>query len=302
MRTLFSLPTLRVVRSSLTGLRIAGKGNATPRLRRRRRGYPPSVPELPDVEGFRRVVEDHAAGQRVVAVRVRDNDVLHANERSFVRTVRGATVASPSRHGKWLCVPLGSGRFPQLLVHFGMTGSFVWNADEADHRHDRIVFELENSSLRYRDMRKLTGIRLATRQSDRDSVLGDLGPDAASVSRDGLRERLTRSRRRVKPALMDQTVLAGLGNLCVDEILWRSRLAPSTATTDLTRAQWTTLHARTGSVLRTSVPAGHVPDRPSWLTGHRDGPDRRCPRCGSGLRHDAVGGRSTVWCPHCQPI
>ncbi|GAA4866262.1 Fpg/Nei family DNA glycosylase [Saccharopolyspora cebuensis] len=259
------------------------------------------MPELPDVEGFRRVVADHAAGATTRRVRVRDAGVVHGSADAFARELTGRTFGRPDRHGKWLVVPTG-GRFPELLAHFGMTGAFVWGGtDEPDHRHDRVVFEFDGGALRYRDMRKLTGLRWARDESEADDVLGDLGPDAAAIDRDDLRARLTRSRRQLKPALMDQTALAGLGNLCVDEILWRSRLPPDAATTELRAPEWTNLHRRLGAVLRQSSRVGRVPDRPSWLTGHRDEHDGRCPRCSTALRRGRFGGRATVWCPHCQP-
>lgn len=261
------------------------------------------MPELPDVEGFRRLVAEHAAGSRVQSVRVLDKGVLHAPARAFTRGIRGRTLELPHRHGKWLRIPTrGSGtEFPQLMVHFGMTGSFEWTPqDQADHKHDRVVFELSNGSLRYRDMRKLTGLWLAEDESGIDAIIGDLGPDAADVSRASLRRQLTSRARRIKPAMMDQKLLAGLGNLCVDEILWRARCAPSAMTTDLPAAQWSVVHARMGSVLRSSCRAGHVPDHSSWLTGHRYEKDAHCPRCATPLRRERTGGRSTVWCPCCQ--
>ncbi|RRO16987.1 Fpg/Nei family DNA glycosylase [Saccharopolyspora rhizosphaerae] len=261
------------------------------------------MPELPDVEGFRRVVADHATGSEVRSVRVLDPGVVHTSATGFTRALEGRVLGEPIRWGKWLRVPTRSRpEYPQLLAHFGMTGAFVWTSGEdADHRHDRVVFEFRDGSLRYRDMRKLTGLWLATEESDVAELLGELGPDAAGVSRRDLRERLTRTSRRLKPALMDQTAVAGLGNLCVDEILWRSRLAPTRSTADLDSAQWARLHARLRSVLRSSSRVGHVPDRPSWLTGHRDERDARCPRCSTALKRSRIGGRSTVWCPQCQP-
>lgn len=261
------------------------------------------MPELPDLEGFRRVVADHVVGSKVAAVRVLDAGVVHTSPEEFARALQGRVLSEPSRCGKWLRVPTRNrSGFPQLLAHFGMTGAFVWTpGEQADHRHDRVVFEFRDGALRYRDMRKLTGLRLATERSEVEELLGDLGPDAAGVSRRDLRARLTRTARRIKPALMDQTVVAGLGNLCVDEILWRSRLAPTLSTTDLQTAHWARLHARLGSVLRSSSRVGHVPDRPSWLTGHRDEHDARCPRCSTPLSRSKIAGRSTVWCPRCQP-
>jgi formamidopyrimidine-DNA glycosylase len=100
---------------------------------------------------------------------------------------------------------------------------------------------------------------------------------------------------------MDQTVVAGLGNLVVDEVIWRSCAHPTRATSELSGADVRCVHQRMRTVLRHSIAAGRVPDRASWLTGRRDERDGVCPRCGTRLRHSRVAGRHSVWCPRCQP-
>jgi formamidopyrimidine-DNA glycosylase len=184
-----------------------------------------------------------------------------------------------------------------------MTGGLTWAdaGDDARHRHDRVVFVMRGGELRYHDMRKLQGLRLADDEVAIERVLADLGPDAAGLSRAEMRERLGAARRRVKAALIDQTVIAGLGNLLADEILWRARIAPGRAVRDLDDDDHARLHRAMRRVLRDSIRAARVPPRPSWLTGVRDDHDGRCPRCGTALSRGRVGGRSTVWCRRCQP-
>jgi formamidopyrimidine-DNA glycosylase len=266
------------------------------------------MPELPDVEGFRRTAAE-ATNQQMTAVRVHDSQVLRSTRpREFSQALQDRYLVHPQRHGKWLLLPTSASpdgsadALPAVLVHFGMTGMLLWCSPDADsHAHDRIVFRFDRGELRYRDMRKLQGVHLARSGSEVDEILGDLGPDAFDVPSSTFHERLTRTRRQIKPALMDQTVVAGLGNLTVDEILWRARLHPHRATTDLTASELGRLSRRTQSVLRQAVRAGRVPDHRSWLTGHRDDPSGQCPRCSTPLRHGRVGGRSTIWCARCQP-
>jgi formamidopyrimidine-DNA glycosylase len=100
---------------------------------------------------------------------------------------------------------------------------------------------------------------------------------------------------------MEQSVLAGLGNLLVDEICWRARIRPTRAVADLDDDEVKALHRAMTQVLRTAVRHGRVPGLPRWLTGARDAPDPHCPRCGGRLDHARVGGRTTLWCPRCQP-
>jgi formamidopyrimidine-DNA glycosylase len=258
------------------------------------------MPELPDVEGFRRVFAEHGAGRRVESVRVADPGVLReVGADRLRRTLTGRCFGEPERRGKWLIVPLSTD--PVLLLHFGMTGSIVWEGDRSrPHRHDRVTFVLGDGELRFRDMRKLRGIWLAPDRAAADRLLAGVGPDALTVSRTEFGE-LVGARRRVKATLMDQSALSGLGNLLTDEICWRARIDPHRAGDGLGDAEVRRLYAAMRRVLRDAIPTGRVPGRRSWLTGRRDDTDPACPRCGTGLHHGRVAGRGTFWCPECQP-
>jgi formamidopyrimidine-DNA glycosylase len=259
------------------------------------------VPELPDVEGFRRVLADHAAGHPIRRVDVLDPGVLREVSADRIReALRGRRFRRPRRHGKWLVTPV-TGSELAVLLHFGMTGALHWvDNKEGRHRHDRVVFEFGEGELRYRDMRKLQGIRLIRDQSELEHVLGEVGPDALEVSRDQLRESLTSVRRQVKAALVDQSIIAGLGNLLADEILWRARIHPRRSCAHIGTKELGRLHTSMGAVLRQSIREGRVPPRRSWLTGRRDEESGSCPRCGTTLSHGRIGGRGTTWCRRCQ--
>ncbi|TDV43091.1 Fpg/Nei family DNA glycosylase [Actinophytocola oryzae] len=259
------------------------------------------MPELPDVETFRRVLARHAVDRPIRRVEVADPGVLRDVGTRRLRTVlRGRRFEQPRRHGKWLVAPTVDG--PVLVLHFGMTGSLRWATDGEDrHRHDRVVLTFDEGELRYRDMRKLQGVRLVADEAALDRLLSGLGPDALDVSREEFVETVGGLRRTVKTALVDQELVAGLGNLLADEILWRARVHPRCSCARLGRRELGGLHTAMGAVLRQAVKDGRVPPRRNWLTGHRDDPDGTCPRCATPLHHGRVGGRGTVWCPHCQP-
>ena len=257
------------------------------------------MPELPDVEGFRRVMAEHGTGRRITAVRVADPQVLHGVGRRRLCELTGHRFSAPERHGKWLIVPLSGG--PILLLHFGMTGSLIWNGTPTEpHRHDRVTFAVAGGELCYRDMRKLQGLWLAEDRAAVDRLLGGLGPDALAMSRTDFAE-VARSRRQIKATLIDQSAVAGLGNLLCDEICWRARIDPRRRGDGLSPAERDRLYSAMRRVLRAAIPTGRVPGRRSWLTGHRDDPDRTCPRCGTMLCRGRTAGRGTVWCPRCQP-
>ncbi|MFI6345135.1 Fpg/Nei family DNA glycosylase [Streptomyces sp. NPDC050560] len=258
------------------------------------------MPELPDVEAYLRVFDGCAGGRQVRRVEVRDSGVLRGMTAAGLRReLTGRRFGRPERRGKWLLAPTGG---PTLLLHFGMTGELVCaEGGRERHPHDRVVFVLGGGrELRFRDQRKLKGLWLAHGLEDERRVIGDQGPDAGALSRAGLDAALAGHRGRLKPTLTDQSVLAGLGNLLADEILWRARLHPRTPVPALSDAQRGRLHRDMRATLRASVASGRVPPGRDWLTGHRDAPAGDCPRCGTRLARGRVGGRGTVWCPHCQ--
>lgn len=270
------------------------------------------MPELPDVEGFRRLLAAKAAGQRIVRVAVPAPEILrNTSPQRLSRSLAGCRLGQPGRHGKWLCAPAGQ---RTLLLHFGMDGSLRWldsagggSAEDGSAEdgagpspHDRLLLCCERGELRYRTTRKLGGVWLVSGQEELAAVTGPLGPDALGVDLAGLTARLGRRRGAVKPALMDQSVLAGLGNLTVDEILWRARVHPLAPASGLSRPQLRRIHDAMREVLAASVAVGRVPPEAGWLTGARDERAAACPRCGTKLRRSRVGGRGTAWCPRCQ--
>ena len=176
----------------------------------------------------------------------------------------------------------------------------VGNADPADD-YERLVVRLDRGELRYADLRKLRGVWLTASDEQAAAVMGRQGPDALSVERRTFIDVLRGRRGGLKASLMDQSVIAGLGNLLTDEILWQARLHPSRPVARLDEDELRRLHTTMKRVLRTAVRHGRVPGLRRWLTGARDGPDPSCPRCGTRLARGRFGGRTTLWCPRCQP-
>ncbi|GAA1930317.1 Fpg/Nei family DNA glycosylase [Streptantibioticus ferralitis] len=257
------------------------------------------MPELPDVEGFRRVLDSCVRGRSIERVEVADPGVLReVTPWRLERALVGRCFAEPRRHGKWLIAATDG---PVVLLHFGMTGSLVC-CSPADPlgRHDRVAFVAGERQLRYRDQRKLQGIRLVADQDGVRRALSELGPDALDVGPAEFDELIDGRRARIKAVLMDQSVLAGLGNLLADEILWRARVAPDRQAAGLAAEERRRIHRAMRRVLRDSVRVGHIPAGSTWLTGRRDSPDPACPRCGTRLRRGRITGRTTLWCPHCQ--
>jgi formamidopyrimidine-DNA glycosylase len=182
-----------------------------------------------------------------------------------------------------------------------MTGELVWTIRTDHHPHDRVVFILERGELHYRDQRKLQGIWLARDEREEDRIMGHQGPDALDVDDPGFRELLAEHRGRIKAVLMDQEIVAGLGNIATDEILWRARIHPARHANELNAAEVRRLHRSMRRVLGESIRQGRIPDRRGWLTGVRDQARPACPRCGATITRTRTGGRRSYWCPRCQP-
>jgi formamidopyrimidine-DNA glycosylase len=257
------------------------------------------MPELPDVEGFRRFLAGHAHGRKVTGVDVLDPPLVrNRTSRSFERALVGHRFGTPRRHGKWLIAPLGDA---EVLIHFGMTGGLAWAPGaQGRHPHDRIIFVCEGGELRYNNMRRFGGIWLARKGDERDRITGPLGPDAAALDWAEFGELLARRRGGIKAALMDQRLVAGLGNLMCDEILWRACVHPRTELAELGSRRRKRIYEALRAVVSESSRYGRVPHGQRWLTRVRDDRQAVCPRCGSRLRWATVAGRTACWCPRCQ--
>jgi formamidopyrimidine-DNA glycosylase len=257
------------------------------------------VPELPDVEGFRRHLARHARGRSIERVEVLDRELVrNRRPRALRRALDGERFAAPERHGKWLIAPVGE---VELLLHFGMTGALTWSERSGErHPHDRLVFVCDRGELRYNNMRRFGGVWLARDEAERARVTGPLGPDAARLERQQFERLLAGRRGGIKAALMDQRLLAGVGNLLSDEILWRARVNPATPVAQLRPPERQDLYAALRGAIGESTRYGRVPHGSRWLTRVRDDRDASCPRCGTRLARATLAGRTACWCPRCQ--
>ncbi len=258
------------------------------------------MPELPDVEGFRRYWSRYMTGERARRVEVPTPAIVRNRRASTLRdSLRGRRFERPDRHGKWMIAPTDG---PTLLLHFGMTGGLHWSGtDGADrHRHDRLIFVTGSGEMRYRNMRMLGGAWLARDEAELDRIVGSLGPDAADLGTKELESLLEGRRGGAKATLMNQRVLAGIGNELSDEFLWRARIHPARRLNALGSRKRRELAEAVGEVLAESNRHGRIPREPGWLEEQRGRRDARCPRCGRPLRRSRIAGRTSYWCPRCQ--
>ncbi len=260
------------------------------------------MPELPDVEVFRRRVGAQGLGRRIEAVDVRDHKRLHhVSAARLERELRGHAFDAVRRHGKVLFLRIG-GNSHQLVLHFGMTGAVAFYDDpDNEPAHARFVLGFDDGGrFAFDNQRRFGWIELA---DDIEGYLAakGIGPDALAFDADDLQALLAGRRGMIKPALMDQETIAGIGNVYSDEILFQAGVRPDRRVADLTTQEIGTIHCQLQRVLETAIehdaaPA-HMPR--TWITPHRGGDDP-CPRCGGKLKTRRVSGRSAWFCPQCQ--
>lgn len=267
------------------------------------------MPELPEVQTIACDLRaEGLPGTRIERVRLLQPLVVRGAASSFRRRLRGSTIASVGRHGKLLLLGLGGGL--TLTIHLKMTGQLsLVPQGEPTPKHTHAVFELEGGrELRFRDVRRFGYLALVDAEG-LEEALSALGPDALAVSLPRFREILGRHRGRLKPLLMDQRVLAGVGNIYANEMLFAAGINPWRSAESLDQAEVRRLHGAMGRVLREAIRCrgssisdfvdtqgrvGRFQER------HRVYRKEICPRCGGPIVKE-MRGRSTFWCPACQP-
>lgn len=271
------------------------------------------MPELPEVETYRRFIDELAVGQTITGLEVRDAHVLAVPEDELRAGLLGRTITGTSRLGKNCFVELDNGRL--LVLHFGMTGDIGAFREAADApRFTRVAWQLADSglSLAFIDPRKFGRIRLAD-SAEAYQKAKKLGPDALQITAAELHQKLSRRRVFVKPLLLDQSLTAGLGNWIVDEVLFQAKIHPERIGNSLAEQETTALHAAIQLVLTTAIQHEanyrHFPK--SFLIHAREWDDSATPGSDAHTfcpRHPAVkidkyyvGGRATYTCPKCQP-
>jgi len=259
------------------------------------------MPELPDVEMFKRYLDTTSLRQRIDDVAVRNPYVLKdTSPRELAHDLEGRRFESSRRHGKHLFVR--ADRDVWLRLHFGMTGSLQYFKNDArEPRHTRVLFVFaKGHSLAFDDQRQFGQIGLV-KDVDKFLKKSALGPDALEIDLEEFRKILKKHRGAVKSVLLNQKLIAGIGNIYADEILFLTRIHPTTEISSLRDKALAKLFRSTRHILKRAIAAKADIDRmpKSWLLPHR-GKRGRCPRCGRDLKSSTIGGRTAWFCPNCQ--
>ena len=284
------------------------------------------MPELPEVEVVRRGLERWVAGRTIATVEVRHPRAVRRHLEGadhFVAALTGRTLTAAHRRGKYLWLPMaepeGTSSGRALVAHLGMSGQLlVEKPGEPDEVHLRARFRFTDGGreLRFVDQRTFGGLAVE------DGADDDIPPRLAHIAIDPLdpgfdadafSAALRRRRTEVKRALLDQTLIGGVGNIYADESLWRAQLHGARPTDKLTRAQVSDLLEGVRDVLGESLEQGgtsfdslyvDVNGQSGYFSRHLavyGQLDRPCPRCGTPIRRESFMNRSSYSCPQCQP-
>ncbi len=275
------------------------------------------MPELPEVETVLRGLRARALGRLIAAVEVISPLIIVGPQDEFAGAVTGRSIKNVERKGKALAMELASqnGAAPlYLLLRLGMTGQFILAPRDAPlepHTHLRLLLHDGARELRYRDVRRFGRIRCCTRD-ELDGIFARLGPDAREISEAQFIDALRGRRGAIKSCLMNQALLSGLGNIYADEALFVAGIHPLTQAGRLSLNKVRRLHRAVKKVLDNAVNLQGTSFRDYIDVEGRPGnflPRLRvyqrtgepCRRCRQPIRRIIVAGRSSHFCPRCQP-
>ena len=276
------------------------------------------MPELPEVETVRRGLAQWVVGRTISSIEVRHPRAVRrhlAGAPDFTAALTGRRVVGVRRRGKYLWLPLDSG--DAVLAHLGMSGQLLMldaTASAGPHLRVRFSFDDGGLQLRFVDQRTFGGLSLSDGGAELPPEIAHIAPDVLEEAFDDevFHAKLRRRRTGLKRALLDQSLISGVGNIYADEGLWRAKLHYARATETMRRPETTRLLEGVRSVMASALDQGGTSfdslyvnvngesgyfDRSLAVYGRRDEP---CPRCGTPIRRELFMNRSSFFCPHCQ--
>ncbi len=261
------------------------------------------MPELPEVETVVRTLAPRLTGRRILDARFSSRHVVRQNFATLRKKVRGQKVKSVRRHGKFIVLELDRGF---LTIHLGMTGKLLLDSEPGPYA--RAVFTLDQGLLVYDDIRHFGRIEWSRELLERAAALG---PDALEIGLEDFLKLLKSRRAQVKPLLLNQRFLRGMGNIYTDEALFEARIHPRAMASSLSRARASRLHRAMVDILNMAVrmKGSSISDyvdadgaKGSFQLQHQvyGRAGEPCPTCGTAIRRILVGQRGTHYCPKCQ--
>lgn len=266
------------------------------------------MPELPEVETIKRELEKALLGKKITKVSVINPKVIkEPSSEKFKKELEGQTIKNILRKAKLLILELSNGR--SLVVHLKMTGQLVYPGKEG--KEARVVFALsDGKNLDFNDRRLFAELRVVDDWNKLKFIQG-LGPEPFDISADKFSALLKTKKTKIKPLLMDQTFISGVGNLYANEALFRAGINPARPANSLSDKEKKLLFEELKATLKEAIQhKGSSIDQYVQLSGkpgdyvkyHKvyDREDEPCLKCKTPVKRISLGGRGTYFCPHCQ--
>ncbi|MFT8949029.1 MAG: DNA-formamidopyrimidine glycosylase [Liquorilactobacillus hordei] len=274
------------------------------------------MPELPEVETVRQGLRQLVLNKKIRNVRVLYPKIINGDTDIFIETVEGLTIKEIGRRGKYLIFNFNEGT--SLVSHLRMEGKyFVRQTGDEIEKHTHIIFEFtDGKQLRYNDVRKFGRMELVRTEKVNDlKGIKKLGPEPTETDFDleNFTNKLKNKNKMIKPALLDQTLVAGLGNIYADEVLWMSKINPETPARHLEKKEISILRNAIIAELAKAVKAGGTTIRSYTNAFENSGAfqfelnaygktGEPCSRCGTLIKKIVVAQRGTHYCPNCQKV
>ena len=260
------------------------------------------MPELPEVQAILDYFRRTALGRTIRSVTVSvPNMIKSPRAATFARSLRGRKMVDAVRRGKYLIITLDDSRI--LILHFGMGGELAYlRKGEEPPPYTRILFHLDKGDLAFTCPRKICRVML-TRSLEEIPALRTMGPEplTSSWSMLHLSAIIERSpRRQVKPLLMDQSRVAGVGNIYADQILFEAGVRPDRLSSTLSEIEIKRIHSETRRVLRKALKTANEETFPFEYLFSRKNRRLPCGRCGTEIERKTIAGRTAHFCPSCQ--
>jgi formamidopyrimidine-DNA glycosylase len=265
------------------------------------------MPELPEVETIKRELEKAVLGKKIIEVKINNSKVIkEPKKEAFLKGLKNATIKNVLRKGKLLILELSSGK--SLTIHLKMTGQLIYPGDA---QQSRVSFRLsDNKWLDFNDRRLLGELRLVNDWTSLKFVK-ELGPEPFDLNVDKFKQMLANKNTKIKPLLMDQTFIAGVGNLYAAEALFRAKIHPVRPASSLSEKEKESLFKEITAVLNEAIKyKGSSVDQYMQLSGKpgdyikyhkvygREG--QACFVCKTPIKRITLGSRGTYFCPKCQ--
>lgn len=273
------------------------------------------MPELPEIETIKGVIEPQIKGLTIENITVNRPEIIsHPTADEFCKAVTGQNISSMARRGKFLIIHLKNES--RIILHLRMTGCLlVTPPDYPMEKHTHIIMQLSNGmELRFSDTRRFGRFWLIQfGEEDTYSGIGKLGlePLSAECNAKYLQGKFGKRKKAIKECLLDQSVIAGIGNIYSDEILFRAKIIPTRPANSLTSEEWQRLATEIPECLSYFIDKNRITPKDYLQTkgqDYRNTPflqvyghaGELCRNCGTMLVRTVIGGRSSVYCSHCQ--